>query len=138
LKVTVLYIGRPKDAASNQVAGEYARRLARFCDFRMRQIRDESALDRYNHAYLVVLDPAGRHWTSEQFAAFIDRSQNNAVRELLFLVGGADGVSDATRRKADLLLALSRLTLPHELARVVLAEQIYRAFTILRGHPYAR
>jgi 23S rRNA (pseudouridine1915-N3)-methyltransferase len=68
----------------------------------------------------------------------LGKAENTAIRELLFLVGGADGLSDSARRQADLLLALSRLTMPHELARAVLAEQIYRAFTILRHHPYPR
>jgi len=120
------------------MAEEYARRISRFCDFEMREVRNEKALQKADRTYHVVLDPAGRQLTSAELAALVEKSALGAVRELVFLVGGADGVSEATRNKADLLLALSRLTLPHELARVVLAEQIYRAFTILRGHPYAR
>ncbi len=67
-------------------------------------------------------------------AAFLEKAQ----RDVAFFVGGADGFSQSFRQEADLLLSLSKMTLPHELARVVLAEQIYRAFTILRNHPYPR
>lgn len=120
------------------MAEEYAQRLGHFCDFRMRQVRGEEAIEAHERAYKVVLDPAGRQLGSAELAALVAKAENTAVRELLFFVGGAEGFSESTRRKADLLLALSRLTLPHELARVILAEQIYRAFTILRHHPYAR
>jgi 23S rRNA (pseudouridine1915-N3)-methyltransferase len=104
----------------------------------MQEARSEAALDAHQRAYKVLLDPGGRALSSPELAALIEKAQNTAVRELLFLVVGADGFSDASRRKADVLLSLSRLTLPHELARVILAEQIYRAFAILRHHPYAR
>jgi len=124
--------------AARELAEEYGRRIARYCDFRMQQVRDEQALENHPRAYRVVLDPAGRELTSAEMAARLQNWENTAVRELVFWVGGADGVSEATRRKADLLLSLSRLTLPHELARVILAEQIYRAFAFLRHHPYPR
>lgn len=138
MKITLLYVGRPRDRAANQLAEEYARRIGRFCDFRMAEVRGDHALDAHEKAYKVLLDPAGRQLTSRELAALVHKAQNTSVRELLFLVGGADGLSDAARQKADLLLGLSRLTLPHELARVVLAEQIYRAFAILNNHPYAK
>jgi 23S rRNA (pseudouridine1915-N3)-methyltransferase len=120
------------------LAAEYAKRLGRFCDFRMREIRSEKALEEHARSYKIILDPAGREMTSAELASLVGKAEHTAVRDLVFLVGGADGLADATRKKADLLLSLSRFTLPHELARVILAEQIYRAFTILRGHPYAR
>ena len=120
------------------MAEEYAKRIGRFCEFRMREARGEKALDERARAYKIILDPAGRELTSAELAGVLKRAEDTAVRELVFLVGGADGVSEEAREKADLLLALSRLTLPHELARVIVAEQIYRAFTLLRNHPYAR
>ncbi len=104
----------------------------------MQQVRNEAALDASDKAYKVVLDPAGRHLSSRELAALVEKAQNSSVRELLFLVGGADGLAESTRQKAQFVLSLSRLTLPHELARVILAEQIYRAFAILKNHPYAK
>ncbi len=120
------------------MAEEYVRRIGYYCDIRMLEVRGEEAIDANERAYKILLDPAGRQLTSREFAALIEKARREALLELLFFVGGADGVSESARKKADLLLAISRLTLPHELARVVLAEQIYRAFTILHHHPYAR
>ncbi len=120
------------------MAADYARRIGRFCQFEMRELRGEAAFDGGEQVYKIVVDPEGRHLTSADVAGLIAKAQNGAVRKMWFLVGGADGLSPSVRLKADLVLALSRLTLPHELARVVLLEQIYRAFTILRHHPYAR
>ena len=133
-----MYVGRPRQGPAQQWAEEYAKRIGRFCEFRMRAVRDEQALLGGDRAFRVLLDPAGRELNSAELAAVIEKAENGAVRELFFGVGGAEGFSESVRQKADLLMALSRLTLPHELARVVVAEQIYRAFTILRHHPYPR
>jgi 23S rRNA (pseudouridine1915-N3)-methyltransferase len=134
LKVHLLYIGKPRSREANVLAQEYAQRLGRFCRFEMRQIRDEKAAVPYDRALRVVLDPAGEQLTSQALAALLEK----AGRDVAFFVGGAEGFSEAFRRGADRLLSLSRMTLPHELARVVLAEQLYRAFTILHNHPYPR
>jgi 23S rRNA (pseudouridine1915-N3)-methyltransferase len=134
LKVSLLYIGKPRSREANVLAQEYALRLSRYCRFEMREIRDETAAAAYNRALRVVLDPDGEPMTSPALAALLEK----AGRDVAFFVGGADGFSDSFRAGADRLLSLSKMTLPHELARVVLAEQIYRAFTILNHHPYAR
>jgi 23S rRNA (pseudouridine1915-N3)-methyltransferase len=88
-------------------------------------------------AFKVLLDPAGKLYDSDAFARQVVDKQRTAARDLVFFVGGADGLPEAWRPKADLLLSLSPMTLPHELARAVLAEQIYRAMAILHRHPYA-
>ncbi len=134
MKVHLLYIGKPRSREANVLAQEYAVRLGRYCRFEMRQIKDETAVGAYERALRVVLDPAGEELTSHQLAALLEK----AGRDVAFFVGGADGFSDSFRARADRLLSLSKMTLPHELARVLLAEQIYRAFTILRNHPYPR
>ena len=85
----------------------------------------------------MLLDPAGKGIDSSGFAKLIGKAEQEA-RDLVFLVGGADGLPQGWRTQGGMLLSLTPLTLPHELARVVLAEQIYRAFTMLRGHPYPR
>jgi len=84
---------------------------------------------------LVLLDSRGQQFSSEDLAEFLDREQLNAI-PLLFGVGGSDGFSEEPRRHAGFTLSLGKMTLPHELARVVLLEQLYRAFTILKHHPY--
>ncbi|HEV2448157.1 MAG TPA: 23S rRNA (pseudouridine(1915)-N(3))-methyltransferase RlmH, partial [Candidatus Sulfopaludibacter sp.] len=83
------------------------------------------------------LDPAGRALDSAGFISLVEKAERDA-RDMVFLIGGADGLPAEWKPRADLLLRLSPMTMPHELARVVLAEQIYRAFTALRGHPYPR
>ena len=85
---------------------------------------------------LVLLDSRGRQFTSEEFAGLLRDQQDRGTQNLFFAVGPADGFSDTARGSADLILSFGKMTLAHELARVVLLEQIYRAFTILKGHPY--
>jgi 23S rRNA (pseudouridine1915-N3)-methyltransferase len=131
LRVDVYYIGKPRSRPLNEAAAEYAKRLGRYCRFYLREIKSEKDAPE-TKALRVVLDPRGEVMDSAQFASFLEGAQ----RDIAFYIGGADGWSDQFRRGADRLLSLSKMTLPHELARVLLAEQVYRAFTILGGHPY--
>jgi 23S rRNA (pseudouridine1915-N3)-methyltransferase len=87
-------------------------------------------------AITVLLDSRGRQMTSEDFAAWLGRQRDNGAQQIVFAIGPADGWSESARKQATLLLSLGPFTLAHALARVVLAEQVYRAFTILTGHPY--
>jgi 23S rRNA (pseudouridine1915-N3)-methyltransferase len=90
-----------------------------------------------NHA-LIGLDPGGKMLSSEDFASYLGRARDDGATGLAFLIGGADGLGPAVLERADLYLSLGPMTLPHGLARIVLAEQLYRAMTILAGHPYHR
>lgn len=134
LKIDLLYIGKPRSAEANKLAQEYARRAEHYCRFRMIRLRDENAAPDYAKALKVVFDPGGRQLNSRQFASLIEK----AGRDIAFFVGGAEGFSESFRAKADEVISLGKMTLPHELARVIAAEQIYRAFAILNGHPYAK
>ena len=87
-------------------------------------------------ARLILLDARGRTMSSEELAAWIGRERDTGTQHLHFAIGPADGWSKESRDRADLLLSFGPMTFPHELARVMLAEQLYRAFTILAGHPY--
>ena len=115
----------------------YARRAISPCE--MREIRPgpHGSLGEASHRRKVFLDPAGKPIDSAAFAALIARAEMDG-RDLVFLIGGADGLPAAWAVRADLLLSLSPMTFSHELARAMLAEQIYRAFATLRGHPYPR
>lgn len=95
-------------------------------------------LEGLRQGYKILLDPSGREWSSEQFAEWLGERAVSGTRELIFLVGGDKGFAPAVREQADLLLGLSRMTLTHDWACTLLLEQIYRAFTILRGYPYTR
>ena len=134
MRIYLLYIGKPRSREANLLAQDYAQRIERYCSFQMVQLKDERGAAAFERALKVVLDPAGPEMTSPELAAFLEKAQ----RDVAFFIGGADGVSDRFRGSADQLLSLSKMTLPHELARVILAEQIYRAFAILRHHPYPR
>jgi 23S rRNA (pseudouridine1915-N3)-methyltransferase len=89
-------------------------------------------------ATVVLLDAAGKQFTSQQFARWMGDLRDRGTRELIFLCGDAEGFPDEIRAKAKYKISLSTFTMPHEFARVVLAEQIYRAFAILAGHPYPK
>ena len=86
--------------------------------------------------YLVLLDSRGQLLTSEQLAEWVGKQRDYGRQSIVFAIGPADGWSEEARKRADLMLSLGPMTLPHELARLVLSEQLYRAFTILAGHPY--
>jgi 23S rRNA (pseudouridine1915-N3)-methyltransferase len=92
---------------------------------------------RHASATKALLDPAGKRLDSAQFTALVAKAELEA-RDLVFVIGGADGLPPGWKPRADILLSLSPLTFPHELARAILAEQLYRAVTGLRGHPYPR
>jgi 23S rRNA (pseudouridine1915-N3)-methyltransferase len=133
VKVFLYYVGKARDAHANAMAEEYIKRSGRFAKCEMREIHP-ARLDpwaKHLSARKILLDPAGKALDSKKMTNLFDR-------DLVFIVGGADGLPEAWKPKADLLISLSALTMPHELARVVLAEQIYRALTTLRGHPYPR
>jgi 23S rRNA (pseudouridine1915-N3)-methyltransferase len=137
VKIFLYYIGRPKDPHANAVADDFLGRAARYCPAEMREIRPDRVDLREKHpsARKVFLDPAGRGMDSAAFAAWMAKAEMEG-RDLVFLVGGHDGLPAGWSARADLLLSLSVMTFPHELARAMLAEQIYRAFATLRGHPY--
>jgi 23S rRNA (pseudouridine1915-N3)-methyltransferase len=139
VKIFLYYIGKSRDAHANALAEEYIKRSTRFCKSEMREIHPGrfDLWERHPTARKVFLDPAGRSMDSAGFVAMVDKAGHEG-HDLVFLIGGADGLPDAWRSRADLLLGLSAMTMPHELARAVLAEQIYRALTTLRGHPYPR
>ncbi|MGI8991160.1 MAG: 23S rRNA (pseudouridine(1915)-N(3))-methyltransferase RlmH [Bryobacteraceae bacterium] len=139
MKVFLFYIGKPRDAHANRIAEDFVERASHYAGTEMREIRPEKfdLWSKHPAARKIFLDPAGKQMTSESFAGVFENAEAIG-RDLVFLIGGHDGLPPAWRDKADLLLSLSLMTLPHELARAVLAEQIYRAFAILRGHPYPR
>jgi 23S rRNA (pseudouridine1915-N3)-methyltransferase len=138
MKLKIAWIGKTKEPAIQSLTDEYLKRLSRYTDVQGMALRDESAVlklgaDRHR---LVLLDSRGKEFSSEEFAAFLRNHQDRNPLPLLFGVGPANGFTEETRQEANLLLSLGKMTVAHELARVVLLEQLYRAFTILKGHPY--
>ena len=148
MKIKVAWIGKTKEPAIEALTREYLQRIARYAEVAGTALKDEAGVlslasgtgkknnnnNKARHK-LVLLDSRGKQLSSEELAEFLEREQLNAL-PLLFAVGGSDGFSDEARRLAGFTLSLGKMTLPHELARVVLLEQLYRAFTILKNHPY--
>lgn len=139
MKISVLYIGKPRDSSLNAFAEEFIKRATRYTAIEMREIHPGryDPFAKHPAAAKVMLDPAGKRYDSAQFIDWIARAEQEA-RDQVFVVGGHDGLPAGWSQRADLLLSLSPMTFPHELARAMLAEQLYRAFTTLRGHPYPR
>jgi 23S rRNA (pseudouridine1915-N3)-methyltransferase len=143
VKLKLAWIGKTKNPAIQSLTDDYIKRIQRYADAEPLQLPDESALlklreksgTRPAHA-IVLLDSRGRQLTSEEFAQFLQTHQDRNPQPLILAVGPADGFSDAVLKSATATLSLGKMTLAHELARIVLLEQVYRAFTILKGHPY--
>jgi 23S rRNA (pseudouridine1915-N3)-methyltransferase len=142
MKIRIVALGKTRRAECRAMMEDYLARIKRYAEVELNEVREESAeLKRMAFApgaTVVLLDAAGRQYTSAEFARWLGAQRDRSVREIVFLCGGAEGFPESLRKKATTKLALATLTMPHELARVVLAEQIYRGFAILAGHPYPK
>jgi len=143
VKIQIAWIGKTREPAIRALTEEYLTRISRYVPAESLEVAAEPALleraedtTGRTRPVLVLLDSRGRQFTSEEFADLLRDQQDRGTQNLFFAVGPADGFSDRARGSADLVLSFGKMTLAHELARIVLLEQIYRAFTILKGHPY--
>jgi len=156
VKIKIVWIGKTKEPAIQSLTDEYLKRISRYVPVEGLALRDEAALLQMcgraplaktsktmtskttssGKSTLVLMDSRGKQFSSEEFARFLGDYQDRNPLPLVFAVGQADGFSEAARGSAQHTISLGPMTLPHELARVVLLEQVYRAFTILKGHPY--
>lgn len=143
MKLRIAWIGKTKDPSITALTAEYMKRLGRYVESESMELASEEALlktvDKLagrTRPVLVILDQRGRQLSSEEFATLLSDQQDRGTQQLIFAIGPADGFTAAARHAADLTLSFGKMTLAHELARVVLLEQLYRAFTILKGHPY--
>src|ERR1043166_8694522 len=135
-------LGKTRRAEFRALLDDYIKRISHHSSVDVLEVRDSAAalkrLDADRAAAIVLLDAAGKSRTSEDFAAWIADLRDRGARELFFLCGDADGFPDSLRERAQHRLSLGAMTFSHELARVMLAEQLYRAFAILSGSPYPR
>jgi 23S rRNA (pseudouridine1915-N3)-methyltransferase len=143
MKIHLVMLGKTRRPEIRALLDDYLARLARFAEVRLTELREDSAaslrkLALDSAATVVLLDDAGRPQTSPQFANWLRETRDRGAREIVFLCGGAEGFPESLRRRATQKLSLSSLTFSHELARAMLAEQLYRAFAILAGHPYPK
>ena len=135
-------LGKTRNAALREMLDDYVQRISRHSQIEINEVRDAAAaikrLDVDRAATVVLLDAAGKNPDSVAFARWLGEQRDRGAREIIFLCGDADGFPEALRRRAGQKLSLSAMTFSHELARVTLAEQLYRAFAILSGSPYPK
>ena len=146
MKFRFVWVGKTKDANWRALQEEYLQRLSHFVKFEITEIKDagketesKRILENVNQSpFVCLLDVKGRSLSSPELAKELEKWQNRGSKEVTFIIGGAEGVASEVVEKADISLSLSFLTFTHDMARVVLLEQLYRAFTIIKGFPYQK
>jgi 23S rRNA (pseudouridine1915-N3)-methyltransferase len=143
MRIRLVMFSKTRRGEIRALLNEYVQRIRRYSEIEITELREASrtALGKLKFepgSLIVLLDAAGRQFTSQQFARWLGDLRDRGTRELVLLCGDAAGFPDEVRAWAKQKISLSTLTMQHELARVVLAEQIYRAMAILAGHPYSK
>ena len=152
MRFRIIWTGKTRDARLRALIEDYAERLSHFvrCEVtELKELRrtDKTGIDKETRrisdalrpgSFTVLLDPAGAEWTSQELAAQVQTWEGNGVKEVAFVIGGPNGLGPELLARADKRWSLSRLTFTHEMARVLLFEQLYRAFTIVHGLPYQK
>ena len=142
MKICLLMLGKTRRPEMVSALDDYVKRISRSCEIEIVEARDAAAmlkrLDSNRAAVSVLLDAGGKVYDSAAFAKWLAEQRDRGIREVLFVGGDADGFPGSLRERVKQKLSLSSMTYSHELARVMLAEQIYRAFAILSGSPYPR
>jgi len=144
VRVRIIAVGKAKDRDVRSLLGDYYARIGRYAKLEEIELKDGQADDVAHRlsrnipqrSRVVTLEVEGRALNSQELATWLGRAEDESVQTVVFVIGGAYGLPQALSEQADLRLSLSAMTLPHRLARLFLAEQIYRAFSILRGEPY--
>ncbi|HEU5460617.1 MAG TPA: 23S rRNA (pseudouridine(1915)-N(3))-methyltransferase RlmH [Pyrinomonadaceae bacterium] len=152
MRFRIIWTGKTRDARLRALIDDYSERLSHFVRCEVTELRevgrtDKTGIDQETKrisdalrpgSITVLLDPDGTEWTSQQLAAQVQRWEGNGIKEVAFVLGGPNGVGDDFKSRVDKRWSLSRLTLTHEMARVLLLEQLYRAYTIIHGLPYQK
>jgi 23S rRNA (pseudouridine1915-N3)-methyltransferase len=142
MRLRLLMLGKTRRPELAALLTDYVHRINRSCPVEITDVRDESAalkkLDRDRAATVLLLDAGGKPFDSAAFAKWLAEQRDRGTREVIFVCGDADGFPDALRERVKQKISLSPMTYSHELARVMLAEQLYRAFAILSGSPYPK
>ena len=142
MRIRLLMLGKTRRPEMRALIEDYVKRISRACPIEVTEARDGGAaikkLDADRAATVVLLDAAGKTYDSNALAKWLEELRDRGTRELIFLCGDADGFPEEVRQRAHQKLSLSTMTFSHELARVMLAEQLYRAFSILSGSPYPK
>ncbi len=156
-KISIICVGKIKEKYWNEAINEYSKRLSRYCSLKIIEVADEKTPDEAplsvceqikkkegdrilqhidDKAMVITLEIKGKSFSSEDFARFIEKQAVGGISHIQFIIGGSLGLSDTVLRRADLGISFSEMTFPHQMMRVILLEQIYRAFRIINGEPY--
>ncbi|HYL99192.1 MAG TPA: 23S rRNA (pseudouridine(1915)-N(3))-methyltransferase RlmH [Blastocatellia bacterium] len=155
MKLRFVWVGKTRSAALRELVGEYFKRLGRFAQLEVTEVKDASSPGFNTGAvvetegerilaatksdpFVILLDETGRELSSTGLAALLDEHMGRGTKQLTFVIGGHAGSSGAVKKRADMVLALSKMTFTHEIARALVAEQVYRAFTIINNFPYQK
>jgi len=142
MKIQLLLLGRTRRTELSSLLDEYVKRIAKSCPIEVVEVRDAAAalkkLDAHRFATPLLLDAAGKPYNSQSFAKWLGEHRDRGTREIIFVCGDAEGFPAELRERVNQKISLSLMTFSHELARVMLAEQVYRAFAILSGSPYPK
>lgn len=138
LNITVICVGNLKEAYLRDAVKEYEKRLSAYCRFKTVELKDGAPILPHlpDRAYRVALCVEGKQLSSEELAAMVDAKATEGFSELVFVIGAFDGLPEEVKKACHFRLSFSKMTFPHQLMRVILNEQIYRAFTILAGSKY--
>ncbi|MDQ0158358.1 23S rRNA (pseudouridine(1915)-N(3))-methyltransferase RlmH [Alkalibacillus salilacus] len=157
MQITIISVGKLKEKYLIQGIDEYLKRLSKYAKVKIEEVPDEQAPDQLSEAeekqvkqkeaekiftklstdqYVITLEIEGKQLTSEQFAQKLDDLATYGKSKVAFVIGGSLGLSDEVKQRSDLAISFSKMTYPHQLMRLILVEQVYRAFRIMRGEPY--
>lgn len=150
MKINIVAVGKIKEKFFTDAIAEYAKRLSKFCDFKIVEVNEATSYKNLTEkseiegelllskakGTIVALDGGGKLYSSEQLGSFISDNMVNGISEISFIIGGSNGLSQKVLNSAKAVVSFGKITFPHHLFRVVLSEQIYRAFTIINGMPY--
>ena len=139
MKLRVVWVGKTRNPHIANLCEDYASRIKNFLPLEIAETKEQKILSMLDASdRVVILDPKGKAWTSEEFAKFIEHHMTSDPHRLTFVIGDYAGLPAEIKKRADVQWSLSPLTLTHELARVFLLEQLYRALSIIHKFPYAR
>jgi 23S rRNA (pseudouridine1915-N3)-methyltransferase len=139
VKLRVVWVGKTKNPQLVDLCGDYVARIKHFLPLEIAEVKEAKLLASLDSSdRVVVLDPKGKDWTSEQFAKFVQQHMTSDPRRLTFVIGDYAGLSPEVKKRADVSWALSPLTFTHDLTRVLLLEQLYRALSIIHNFPYSK
>ena len=139
MKLRVVWVGKTKSPHIATLCEDYAKRIKHFVPLEIAEVKEQKLLSALEVSdRVVVLDPKGKAWTSEQLAKFVEQHMTSDLRRLTFVIGDYAGLPSEVKKRADIQWSLSPLTFTHDLTRVLLLEQLYRALSIIHNFPYSK